>query len=103
MLNLDEPTGDPVETMTLTYHTFINVFTPLEDSSGRDLFEWEDIKDFPANHVWTVVQGDDGGLYAIPGFHVANRVNYMVTLKPWEHDDYEAVIVEGDDYEEEEN
>ena len=37
-----------------------------------------------ANHVWTVCDCD-GDLYIHAGVHHVNRINYMVTLIPWEH------------------
>lgn len=46
-------------------------------------FEHEDVVNKPINHVWTVVEGDDGGLYASPGFHIVNKIGYLLTKKPW--------------------
>jgi hypothetical protein len=34
--------------------------------------------------VWTLVDGDDGNLYIVDGYHLVNRVNYFVTKIPFE-------------------
>lgn len=51
-----------------------------------DFFEFEDVKDQPLSHVWTVVEtGDDqdGNWYATPGFHIVNKIGYVLTKKAW--------------------
>lgn len=34
--------------------------------------------------VWTLVDGDDGNLYIVDGYHLVNRVNYFITMHPRE-------------------
>lgn len=34
-------------------------------------------------HVWTVVDGDNGLLYLVAGLHYVNRVNYVLSRRPW--------------------
>jgi hypothetical protein len=34
--------------------------------------------------IWTLVDGDDGNLYIVDGYHLVNRVNYFITEKPFE-------------------
>ncbi|HET6632307.1 MAG TPA: hypothetical protein VFG73_06315 [Rhodanobacteraceae bacterium] len=51
-----------------------------------DLFEFEDVQHQPLNHVWTVCEsGDDadGNWYAAPGFHIVNKLGYVMTKKAW--------------------
>jgi len=51
-----------------------------------DLFQFDDIRNQPRKHVWTIVDsGDDadGNWYALPGFHVVNKLGYVMTRKPW--------------------
>lgn len=51
-----------------------------------DLFEFSDVRDKALRHVWTVVSsGDDadGNWYASPGFHVVNKLGYVMTTKNW--------------------
>lgn len=56
---------------------------PLMD----DQFEHEEVKDLPLHQVWTVVEGDSGKLYAITGFHIVNKLHYVVTEEPWTEED----------------
>jgi hypothetical protein len=32
--------------------------------------------------VWTLVDGDDGDMYVISGFHYVNRVGYLISRDP---------------------
>ena len=32
--------------------------------------------------VWTLVDGDDGDLYVLSGFHYVNRIGYLVSTVP---------------------
>jgi hypothetical protein len=34
--------------------------------------------------IWTLVDGDDGNLYIVDGYHLVNRINYFVTEVPFE-------------------
>ena len=62
------------------------------------LFDAEDIQDIDPNRVWTVIDTDqDDKLYAIPGLHCVNRVGYVVTERPWPHENIEAVYFGGMD------
>jgi hypothetical protein len=48
--------------------------------------EYEYIREMAQKHpnrVWTLVDGDDGELVIIAGWHYVNRMNYVVTEKPW--------------------
>lgn len=59
-----------------------------------DLFQFEEVRDRPENHVWTVVDtGDDdnGNWYAQPGFHVVNKLGYVMTKKPWVNPTLDAI------------
>jgi len=58
-------------------------------------FEHEEVKNLllqdkiTANQVWTVVEGDDGRLYALTGFHIVNKLYYAITEEPWTEEDEE--------------
>jgi hypothetical protein len=48
--------------------------------------EYEYIREMAQKHpnrVWTLVDGDDGELVIIAGWHYVNRMNYVITEKPW--------------------
>lgn len=72
---------------------FWNEWRVIQKSSG-DMFEFEDVKDQPINHVWTVLEtGDDDNesWYASPGFHIVNRLGYVMTERPWTDELRDAV------------
>lgn len=51
-----------------------------------DLFRFEDVRNKPLEHVWSIVEtGDDADTnwYALPGFHVVNMLGYVMTTRPW--------------------
>lgn len=51
-----------------------------------DLFQYDDVRDQSQEHVWTIIEsGDDadGNWYAVPGFHIVNKLGYVMTRKPW--------------------
>jgi len=35
------------------------------------------------HHVWTIIEGDTCDLYYVPGYHLVNRLGYLVTEEPW--------------------
>lgn len=64
---------------------FWEIFGVIQKDSG-DLFEYNDIKDIPIQHVWTVLESgddEDGNWYASPGVHYVNRLGYVLTRNPW--------------------
>lgn len=36
------------------------------------------------NTVWTMVEGDDGKLYILAGYHYVNRFLYFISNEEWE-------------------
>ena len=56
--------------------------------------EYEYVKNYDSNNVWTYVSGD--GDLIIPGLHFVNRMGYFITRAP--HDDnYDLTIDLNDD------
>ena len=35
--------------------------------------------------VWTIIEGDNDKIYIEAGFHLVNRMGFIVTKKHWEH------------------
>lgn len=35
-----------------------------------------------ARFVWTVIDGDDGDMYLVSGFHRVNQVGYLISTEP---------------------
>ena len=44
--------------------------------------------------LWTVVEGDDGNLYIVAGYHLVNRLHYVVTVEEWSDDGEEYMWCE---------
>lgn len=68
-----------------------------------DLFQFDDVRDQPPKHVWTIVDsGDDsdGNWYALPGCHVVNKLGYVMTRKAWSDSTPDAIYFP-DDFEDE--
>lgn len=78
---------------TSTYKPITNVLSPsntnvhLEDkfeTYGEELEYVLNVANSEPNRVWTLVDGDDGNLYIINGYHLVNRVNYFITERAFE-------------------
>ena len=69
----------------LTEEAFERLMRPVTrpGTDHGDGWPYELTLDQPLANVWTVVEGDDDGLYACKGYHVVNRVYYLVTEEPW--------------------
>lgn len=65
---------------------FINVW-----GAGEELLSHADVKDADRRYVWTVVEDPEGNLIAMAGFHVVNKIDYVLTLKPWENGKEQAM------------
>jgi hypothetical protein len=55
--------------------------------SGGCLFETygEEIRFVREQHsrtIWTIIDGDDGDLYVVSGYHFVNRVGYLISENP---------------------
>lgn len=35
-------------------------------------------------YIWTVIEGNSGKWYIVPGWHIVNREFYIITKNPWE-------------------
>jgi hypothetical protein len=58
------------------------------------MFEHEDVKDHPLEHVWTIVDTgayEDENWYAMPGFHIVNKLGYIMTKRAWTADTPDAI------------
>lgn len=89
-----------------TYDTTIasTVFDPesqagMLETYGDDLRLVMDIADKTPLRVWTMVDGDDG-MYLLQGYHLVNRIYYVITNEEAQSEDEEYLI---DSYESEED
>jgi len=44
--------------------------------------EFDFVRRFDPQRVWTMVDGDDGDLYLVNGLHIVNRVGYLLSRDP---------------------
>ncbi|HKK30451.1 MAG TPA: hypothetical protein VKA18_08680 [Alphaproteobacteria bacterium] len=79
--------------LSLTYDEWCATYVPLKNSLCENapfdgtMFEtfgdeMAFVRQQPCNRIWTLVQGDDGDLYVISGYHFVNRLGYFVTDRP---------------------
>jgi hypothetical protein len=75
-------------TIRITDEEF-DTYEPLDNQfqDGQQLFETygEELRHVLAQkeeNIWTQVDGDDGGIYIVNGYHVANRIGFYITRKP---------------------
>jgi hypothetical protein len=47
--------------------------------------EAEELSKWPDSHVWTMVDGEDGGIYIVTGKHYTNRISYWISENPFEN------------------
>ena len=70
-----------------TYDTFEKRYQPLTKEDGSILFETygrdlTKVIDTPVDRVWTLLDCD-GKLRIVAGYHIVNRMNYIITKYPW--------------------
>ena len=71
---------------------FETIWQPQDNTKGQPTWECDEIpQGTPAETVWSLVDGDDGGAYALPGYHLVNVFGYVITKKPWIDGSEEAV------------
>lgn len=78
-----------------TVEEFDEAFDPLWEPDDEQLWQFDSYDDAiiearkfdttnPYRHIWTVVDGDSGEqLIVINGYHLVNRLFYLVCKHPW--------------------
>lgn len=83
-MSTNEEYDFPYEELDARFHTLPNPSDPTEG----DHWEHADAVKMPTNQVWTIVEGDEGDdWWALTGFHIVNKLFYVVTTEPWTDDD----------------
>lgn len=77
-----------IPNIELNEEAFERTYHPIDSPEKTQTWEYEQVRaaNIPTNRVWSLVDGDEGGAYAIPGYHVVNVFGYCVTEVPWEHE-----------------
>ncbi len=74
-----------------TYDAWVEEFQPIPnhlvkyDQLSFETYgeEQEYVSQQDNHNVWTEVDGDSG-TYIVAGYHYVNRIQYYITVKPWE-------------------
>jgi hypothetical protein len=74
--------GDPLPYLSDRF-TVLDNPDPVMDQQ----FQFDEVKDRNPRTVWTIVEGDSGRLYASAGFHLVNKLHYVVTEEEWTEQD----------------
>ena len=81
----------------VTNHIDPNASWAFDDGPGCLFETYGEELDFvraqnPRN-IWTLVDGDDGNQYVISGYHLVNRIGYLISAVPFPEDaDIEVLI-----------
>ena len=82
----------------LTVKQFDNYFKPIEredelgylidfsneaEQTAKEYIKENNLTTEVYQHIWTVVDGDSGKPCAINGWHMCNRIGYMICKTPW--------------------
>lgn len=67
-------------------------FEPIKEYGGDKLFPlYKDARKYaedrfdnkPYQHIWSIVDGEDGNLILLNGYHMCNVLDYIVCKIPW--------------------
>lgn len=81
----------------LTEDEFDQQFTPIPDGAGDLVRPGDEGLDRGSDKLWTIVDGDDGGLYAVSGWQYVNRVGYLITEESWTEETEAVWYAPGED------
>ena len=63
------------------------------ETFGDELDYVMQIQNDTPNRIWTIIEGESGELFYMTGFHLVNRMGFLISNEPWN----EETIVECDD------
>lgn len=95
-----------IEPITLTDDEWDEQYLPITNPFGdgeRQLFETYGeelayVQAQPVSHVWTQVDGDNGGVYIVNGYASVNRIGYYITEHPHDvHKFLSITVLDGED------
>jgi len=87
----------------VTNHLNPHASWAFDDGSGCLFETYGPELDFLRQHdrrmVWTLVDGDDGDLYVVSGYHYVNRIGYLISTVPVPDDTEIEVHIPTSDHE----
>lgn len=74
------------------WDVFLKKYQPIERYENEYLFETygddlKIVKNTNNNLVWTIIDGLKGKLYLTAGYHIVNRIGYLITKKPFKKEE----------------
>jgi transcription elongation factor Elf1 len=90
---------DEIESYSITLEQWVEKYNP-EMEDGQEIFyetygeHFEELRKKaselaekkgtrPYQHIWSRVDGDNGKLILLNGWHIVNRLDYCITEEPW--------------------
>ena len=72
-----------------SYKTFERRYDPVLTNDDTIYRHFDDpmVSVADENQVWTIVSGDNGAWYIVPGKAFVNREYYVITRKGWSNDE----------------
>jgi len=72
---------------TIYSKTFLNKYIPIHENVWVDDKEFIETMKKPEGerYIWTVGE-EDGTWYVTSGYHLVNRIGFIITKNKWEHD-----------------
>lgn len=74
---------------------FYETFKPQQLGEGEsETVEFDEARKHDMHKVWSLVDVETGGVWAVPGFHVVNVYGYVICEEPWTNELDEAIWFE---------
>lgn len=80
---------------TITEDEFDEQYGHVPAADGNFYREAHELKCTAEHLIWTAVDGDDGAIYLLPGFHRVNAFAYVVAERPWTDPMVEVCLDDG--------
>lgn len=96
----------------MTYEEWVDQYQPIKndlaedrgydgrmfETFGNEILQVQAYENSTSFQVWTMISGDDGGIYLTNGYHYVNRLGYFVTPGKYEGDSIEIIVGDPDRY-----
>lgn len=77
----------PRRNLCRSWDAFEKKFRPIDGPDGALYWRYDQLpENVDVHRVWTIVDCD-GTLYVAAGFHIVNRIDYVVCEVPWTADE----------------
>lgn len=73
----------PIELLEGVGEGYLHDYSQEATKIAKELIQKNNLKTEVHQHIWTVVDCDSGKACVINGWHICNRIGYMVCRTPW--------------------